>query len=215
MFRKRLRSIFSFVFLLFCLSGCSIVSSKSTVGTPVQEDLSGQFDGVWEGDSGICYIKYSGEGRLQIANVEWQDDKFRLKIMEGILTQCGDRKFVNFPDPETSGENRTDYIFAYYSFVGDNLLAVWMPKINVFEKAVSDGEIRGKVIEGKYSTSVQIDESEESLCRFIQSRNTEELFDLEEPLVYRRIKKLEQSEEEENPTGHSSHSLAPRRDVKK
>ena len=177
--------ILCFLILPLHLTACSSVTSKNIIGERLQGDLSEQFDGIWEEDNEIAYMKYVGKGDLRIAGVEWKENKFELQELTIILTECSDRKFVNVLDPIIEGKN--DLLFAYYSFITEKTLAVWEPKIDAFEKAINEGKINGKIHKDKSSTTVSINESPESLCDFIKERDIGELFDLEDPRLYRKI----------------------------
>jgi hypothetical protein len=182
---KRNVIIICLLIIPFHLTACSSVTSKNIIGERIQDDLSEQFDGTWEEDDEIAYMKYLGKGELRIAGVEWKENKFELQELTIILTTCGDRKFVNVLDPVI--EEKNDLLFAYYSFITEKTLAVWEPKVDAFEKAINEGKINGKIHKDKSSTTVSINESQESLCEFINKRDIGELFDLEDPRLYRKI----------------------------
>jgi hypothetical protein len=174
--------------LALSMVGCSSVSSKFLIGEPVTDDLRQKFDGVWDfGDENIGHIKYLGNGRLRIAGGEWKENRFDLEEMDVILTKCGNKQFVNFHDQEEVNENESDYLFGYCAFIGDDYFLVWLPKTDAFEKAVNDGKIKGKVVKEKSSKSIYLEETPEKICRFLQSQPVELLFDLEDPMIYRRI----------------------------
>ena len=177
--------ILCFLILPLYLTACSSVTSKNIIGERIQGNLSDQFDGIWEEDNEIAYMKYLNEGELRIAGVEWKENKFDLQELTIILTKCGDREFVNVLDPII--EEKSDLLFACYSFITEKTLAVWEPKVDAFEKAVREGKIKGKISKDKSSTTVSINESNESLCDFIKKRAIGELFDLEDPRIYRKI----------------------------
>ncbi len=184
-------SIAFFIILAVYVTGCSTVHSKYIVGEPIQDDLSEKFDGLWEFDRDICYMKYTKNGELRIAGVEWKETNFKLEEMTVILTKCGEKNFVNLLDLEISEKKDSDYLFAYYSFISENSIAVWKPKVDAFEKAINNGEIRGEIIKEKHSTSINITEHKESLCNFIKTKDMGELFDLENPTIYnKRDKKV-------------------------
>lgn len=186
---KKLSVIIWFLLLLFHLTGCSVVSSKYTIGERIQEDVSEQFDGVWDFDDSICYVKYLKNGELRLAGIEWKEKNFKLEEMTVILTKCGERNFINFRDLEILGENDSDYLFGCYCSITENLLTVWAPKINAFEEAINSEKIKGKITKGKHSTTIHIKEPQESLCDFIKNNDISKLFDLENPAIYKRIKK--------------------------
>ncbi len=181
--------IIPFLLLLpFYLTGCLEVGSKYIIGERIRDDMSDKFDGVWEADEGILYMKYLKNGELHIAGIGWEENKFVLEEGTGIsiLTKCGDKIFVNYKESET-----TEYFeFFYCSFIAENNLAVWWPKKDDFEKAINEGVIKGEIKKYEYSRFIRINELPKSFCDFIKNKKIEELFDLEEPLmVLRRIKK--------------------------
>ncbi|RPI77110.1 MAG: hypothetical protein EHM45_10375 [Desulfobacteraceae bacterium] len=174
------------------LAGCSAVGTKNPVGTPVQEDLSAQFDGLWDfGDENVGYVKYMGNGQLRIAGLEWKDNHFKLTEMNGTLTECGNNRFINIQDEDSDSNKELDYLFGYYKFVDDIYLTIWLPKKEVFEQAIIKGLLKGKVTSDKYGTSVFLTDSSENICLFLKKHKIEELFKLEDPMIYRRIRKIE------------------------
>jgi hypothetical protein len=181
------------------LGGCSSVSSKFLIGTPVEENLSAKFDGVWDlGDGNVGQVKYLGKGQLRVAGGEWKEGRFELTEMTIVLTKCGNKQFVNFYDQEKVDEKGSNYLFGYGAFIGDYFL-VWLPKTEVFEKAVNAGKIKGKVSKEKNSKSIDLEESSDTLCRFLQDQAVELLFDLEDPMIYRRMIKAAAEEQPSQP----------------
>lgn len=177
-----------FMGLAVFMGGCSSVSSKFLIGTPVEGNLSAKFDGAWDlGDENVGHVKYLGKGQLRVAGGEWKEGRFELTETTIVVTQCGNKQFVNFHDEEEVNENESDYLFGYCAFIGDDYFLVWLPKTDAFEKAVNDGKIKGKVVKEKSSKSIYLEETPEKICRFLQSQPVELLFDLEDPMIYRRI----------------------------
>ncbi|MCU0599816.1 MAG: hypothetical protein MUE70_11245 [Desulfobacterales bacterium] len=181
-----------------------MVTSKSLIGERLNEDISDKFDGIWETDDGeLAYIKCLNNGDLLTASVSWKDEGFQLEKTRFILSKCNEKNFINFPESEIFDEDNSKFVFCCYSFVSDNTLIVWMPRINAFAEAIGSGQLKGNVTESekkpvKENTdttsnnklSVVIEEPSDSLCNFIKEKGVTTLFDLENPIVYKKIKKL-------------------------
>lgn len=178
--------------LAITLGGCSSVSSKHLIGAPVQEDLSAQFDGAWDfGDDNIGYIKYLGNGQLRIAGAEWERDHFKFSEMTVTLTECGNNRFVNVHDEESVSDKDMDYLFGYCKFVDETYFMVWLPKTELFDQAIAKGSLKGKILQDKNSKTISLTDSSENICLFLKKYKIEELFKLEDPMIYRRIRKIE------------------------
>ena len=185
--------------LILILAGC--VTTKHLIGERIQEDLSKQFDGVWEikeeDESMLFFLKYLGNGELQFGGIDWETDKLKLETDTLILTKCGANKFMHWSDPEHAGKNVSDYIFLYFSFTTANEFKAWVPKGELFGKAITEGIILGEIdkieefspIGKDLFLSIKINEPGKSLCDFIQTRNIEELFYLDDPaFTFHKIK---------------------------
>lgn len=166
--------------------------------------MSNKFDGIWETeDDELAYIKSLKNGDLLTASVSWKDEDFILEKTRFILSKCGEKNFINLPDSEIIDENNREFVFCYYLFISDNTLIVWMPHINAFAEAIRSGRLKGTVTEtqkkpveentattSNNQLSVVIEEPSDSLCNFIAAKEITTLFDLENPMIYKRIKKL-------------------------
>ena len=197
---------------VFLLSGCASISSKSMVGERLNDEMSEKLDGIWECEGGgIEYAKYLKNGELRLAGVEWEDTGFKFDETTFNLTKCGERTFINIPDTKISENNDSKFRFYCFSFSADNTLIVWAPHVDVFAKAIDSGEIQGEVkiktkkvrpssettvdssektTVSKSISAVYIDESSDALCKFINEKGLSVLFDVENPIIYRRIEKL-------------------------
>ena len=189
------------VFISFIVQGCCYVSSKQPVGQPLDSDLSEQCDGAWLTDEGeVCYMKYVQNGQLHLAGVEWHEEKFNFEEETLLLTACGERIFVNYSTEDKKKETQ-EYIFLGCSFSEKDKITGWEPRIETFVEAVEQGELKGKIINSsskakdtlqeKSRRSVILDEDSRVLCDFISTKSDSELFYLDKPIVYNRIKIFE------------------------
>ena len=187
---KKILINFVLLFFIVYLTGCDCVKSTQLVGERTQEDLSKQFNGVWDFDASFGYVKFLQKGELRLAGVDWENNNFHVSRSLAIITECGDKKFINFKDPEIEEGEGLEYFFMHYSFIAENQLIMWLPKSKIFQKAVSEKVLKGKMKKVDFSTVVSINEPKGSLCGFIQDKGIEEVFDLEEPIIIEKIKEL-------------------------
>ena len=177
--------------ILVCLMGCSNVYSKHPVGVVIEDDMSDEFDGVWRIDNDIYYTKYIANGGLRIAALDWVKGNFKFQEMDSILTKCDKRNFINLQplnkDVNNSEEKDSFYGFFYYSLIAEDTVAVWTPTSSVFEEAIVNKEIKGKIEKAMNLAVISIDESSESICNYIKGNDVSKLFDLEDPMIFHRI----------------------------
>jgi hypothetical protein len=191
------------ILILVCaavITGCDSVKTEHLIGERIQEDLSKQFDGVWydeDDESMHFYLHYLGNGELHVAFVEFETDKFELITFPLILTNCGANKFIHLPDQNYPEGNVSAYDFLYFSFTTANEFKVVDPKIERFEKAITEGKVLGEINKreisygkGKIQTTIKITESGKSLCEFMQTRNIEEFFDLDGSRIFHKVKSV-------------------------
>jgi hypothetical protein len=75
--------------------------------------------------------------------------------------------------------------------------------VEVFEQAITKGMLKGQVNQGKNSKSVSLEDTPENICLFIKKHKIAELFDFEDPMIYRRIRKIKMKDESPAPTNAS------------
>jgi len=195
---KKIAKIIVLILLSLHSIGCDSVGSKYLIGERIQDDLSEQFNGVWSCDDGVVYAHYLNNGELRTAFVDWEQDNFKLEEIPVVLTKCGTKTFINFPGTQELGKTGSGYLFLYYYFISSDSFAICMPEATLFEKAIDKKRIKGqikkeKTINNKISTSIYLEEPSDSICAFIENNDISKLFDLENPGIYKRIKKSKKS----------------------
>ena len=182
------------VALLFVtgLTGCSTVVSKNQLGAAAPAEETKQLEGVWLAgeNSDPLVIKHIKDNELRIAGVEWKANKFSLIELTAFVNAIEDQRYVNVVDSE-SPPDQPQFTFAKLIAPNDDCLLVCLASVKSFEQAVEAGRLSGTIKKDKNSTTVTLDSSTEDLNRFIDPLKSAEQFEIESPLVLRRVGKVE------------------------
>ena len=176
---------------LLGITGCSSVTSLHPVGTPVAAEQGKKLDGAWLTDDNVFYLKYLANGKLRIAGVEWKDDQFKLHTMEGFFGQDDGIYYLSVKN-DGKDQSPPTYTFVRLAMPNKRTLVVFPPHVEAFQKAVQSGHLTGEVDgeEGDSDASVRLQGSKKQVDDFIDGNKAGEQFDLDSPLVLKRLGKL-------------------------
>ena len=168
--------------------GCSTVTSTERLGVPATDEAIKELNGVWLGNNEIIvYVQPLTEGELRIAGVEWDGERFKLQEMTAFLATDQGVAYINLVNPEAPA-GREEFMFLRMASIdGRRMLVLYPPNADTFEKAVSDEQIPGAVKNEQFSKTVQLRPGKGELDAFIEPDKAGEQFDLDMPLVLRRI----------------------------
>jgi len=136
------------------------------------------------------FVKYAGAGKLHIAGVEWKDDSFALEDIPAVLTTCGEKTLLNLREEADEGQAKEYYIFGLYTLSDDDTLIFWLPDVDAFERAIDDGLLAGDIDKGSKSKTIVLTPEKSDVNEFIKNHDVKDLFVLDEPMIYRRVKDL-------------------------
>ena len=124
------------VLALLVVSGCSTVTTKSQLGTPLAAEDAKKLEGVWmlpDGDP--LWIRHAGDNQLQVAGVEWKDNRFRLVELTAYITADDDQHYVNFTSAEDADAEAPFHFLRIVATDGDYLILA-PPKAEAFAAAI-------------------------------------------------------------------------------
>jgi len=166
-------------FSIFLLLGC-VPGSDNPLTDPGKEQIDSSILGTWywkeENESGYIHIGLDEKTKLlRVIMSEFnRDGDLKSSELAGHTSSLQGNHYLNLkwvrPIP---GEN-AGYMFIKYTVNSDSLGIAFMSSA-VVEKAIRAGSIKGKVKEGRWTSSVQITEGQNKLRKFIL-RNDKELF---------------------------------------
>jgi hypothetical protein len=174
--------------------GCSSVVSVHPVGARITDENSESLQtiaGVWyAADLGTVFIKTVPGGELKIAGMEWSNDAFSCDTITAILAENDGRLFINITDfGDEDGPKETNHLFMWVATLDENMV-LFMPDPAAFAAAVEAKEIAGEVSKDNDSTTVRLSAEKEKLDAFLAGARMRQIFDVERPLVLRRIGEL-------------------------
>lgn len=170
----------------FLLTGCSVVTTRQPLTAHPKAVDREKFEGVWSVGQDALTARFSADGILRVAGVEWQDDRFRLVEMELIVTEGKERNFLSVRYQE-DGEWAEGYVLCQYAFTHQGDLIIWQPDVDVFEEAIRSERLEGSVEKSRYSTTVTVTNPPDALLRFIDQPQDLRLFHYTEPMVLRKL----------------------------
>jgi hypothetical protein len=165
--------------------GCSSVTIEQPLSehpTPLDKD---KFEGTWLIEKLILDIRFASNGVARIATTDWKDDRFRLVQGEMIVTEGRKDNFISVRFEE-DGAWTNQYFLLQYTFTDNGDLVLWLPNMDEFEDAIRTNTLQG-VIEKQYSTSISVTNPPAGLLDFMNDPQRQNLFELREPIVLRRI----------------------------
>jgi hypothetical protein len=188
------------------LAGC-LPESKNPLSLPSASLIDTRLEGVYaqrgkdgKESPGYWHFHYRGTRApteplirqtrwLEILSVESaKDGDLKTHRYEALATPLGGHDYLSFIDPPEPGAKKKTlpYSFARYDVNWRGDLRVWITNNKAFAAAIKAGQLRGKVIPGKFGDSVELTDTTARLAAFVSASDPKTLFD-GEPLVLRRI----------------------------
>lgn len=183
----RIQALLPIILIALSFCGCEVVTVRQPIGTPIQEDLSSELDGIWfDGEGGVLYLKCQENGMMQLAGVVWQNEAFNLSQGTAVLTTLGEESYINLVVVDSS-KTDTTYFFARYVLTDDGNWIISVDRTPVFKQAVENGALKGSIREAEGTLLVAIEGEKEIFEGFLSSKPVYELFDFDNSVVLRRI----------------------------
>jgi hypothetical protein len=171
----------SLVSVILLLGACDAVVIDQPPGMLDATEI----DGVWyvvEKDARPFFVRALPNGRLVLAGVEESGDGFEMEQIELQLMSIGDKLYIS---GLTDAESVQGYYFALVAETKEAEWVVFPPRIETFKAAVKVGELKGKLTEGRYATTVEV--ASEDVVEFLRKAAEDELWNDEEAIVVRKF----------------------------
>ncbi len=174
--------------LLLGVVGCSSVVSIHPLGEPVSANRAKRLEGVWltsEGDP--CHLRHLDKNELRLGWVQWEEKKFKMAELSVFVTTDDGQQYLNVFAKEVEQDEGH---YSIFRLVNDdkNLMVLTLPNVDVFEKAVNDGELAGKVEKKRNTKHVTLNSSKQEIDDFVHPDQVAQQFEIDPSLILRRIK---------------------------
>ena len=177
------------VLAAFVLGGCTSVTITQPLGTPLPAEEHDAFEGSWQLGSAVIHAKAAQGPELKLAMVQWEDGKgWKLVETTAVLTEHDGSRFLNVRDAEAPKESPR-YFFLRYVAPEDDTRVLYGPNVETFAAAVEGGRLKGKVEEGENTKHVRLSSRAEELQAFIGREKLADQFDIDSPMLLRRVGK--------------------------
>lgn len=196
--------VWTFVSVLFVGFAVLACMPRSQVPLPTAgNSADGRLVGVWiaeaDGERVEFAVSRAGEDRLRVVALafaaEDEDDGDggpERMVLDATTSEIGGRGYLSITVIE-SGEDDEDedfepegfYICLYELEPGDTLAVRCLATDPVVED-VEAGQVAGTVERGEYVTEVTLTADGAALARYLRSSDTDRLFFVDEPLMFRR-----------------------------
>ena len=172
------------------LAACSAVIIQHPAGEPVSNDVGKQVGGWWvargekEGEVQCFLVQPLADGAIRVATLELNPKSSKPEVQElaGLLTEFEGAIYLNLVSGETAPGQSPRYFLLRMHRVEGPAIVLWRARVSAFADAVGKGELAG-VTEGE---EVKIAASKAELGAFLKSHKPEQVFVIEEPLVFKR-----------------------------
>ena len=168
------------------LAACQPVVLQQPIGTPVTEDLSSTFDGMWQTEDGhyVFSVKAQPNGLLKVAGIEWRGDRFAVRDTTCLITRLGGWTYLNIPLPkDTAG--RTLYLFAPFSISSNGeFLTAFPPSASYVQEDAKKGHL---TVSGKLGVLGHLEAAPSEAAYF--ETHAGELIRTSDPIVLKRTRR--------------------------
>ena len=176
------------------LVGCDSVGTRYPLSADPQPIDAEQFEGAWMVDNDVIHIHYDSQGVARMAGVEWDNetDSFKLNEAEIIVAEGEGHNYmsVGIADDEAAEAGKVEeYLLVQYYFTDEPDMVIWMPISGAFVAAVESGKLKGEITKGEMSSSILLTDSGETIIKFLDDPENDDLFEYREPMILRKISK--------------------------
>lgn len=183
--------------LLLALPGCSFVTSSEILGEPTTDKMITDLalDGAWSIDDGVLFVQRISGHELKVASVDWEEGRFEMQEATVLFTTDDEVTYVVLLNPDTP-EGKPEFLFCRVLMATESTIVIIPANPDTFQKAVEDGALAGNVKREQYSTITQLTATTEDLNRFVDPKKVGEQFDLDLPIVLKRLTRPTETEVE-------------------
>jgi len=161
------------------LSGC-IPYADHSLTEPNKEQIDPSVLGTWfwkdDRESGYIHIGLDKETKLiQLIMIEMKKDgKLKSIELSGHTSSLAGNTYLNLKWTHPEDDKSTGYMFMKYSVTSDGL-GLGFINIEVVEKAIKAGSLKGKIEKGEWVSTAHITQGQKKLQKFI-IKNDKALF---------------------------------------
>lgn len=173
-----------------CFCSCSVVLTKAPIADKTDAILQEQLSGIWQHEDGTIQFEFDSKGVGHVASLEWNEEKFSISQGEVQAATFQGESFLSLkPQVEDPDEETPGMFFGHFFLTENEELRMRKADLDVFEKLVASGEVKGTVEKGKYSTQVIV----EDVRPLLQNPDAvKELFTDKDALLLRRLPVFEE-----------------------
>ena len=171
---------------LLCVlsSGCNPVEMGQPFASTMKSEAKKAIEGVWQCNEMTYHVAHTTSGTARVALVGWDKDQF--KLINGDLSMHGDEHegFLScrFDDKEMG---KGMYFFGKYKYLDADLLLLWIPERNWFDKEVKEGRLKGTVS----NDSLTISDPPAKMLEILSKPENSACLRMQDPLIFRRVAK--------------------------
>lgn len=183
------------------LVGCNSVFTDHPIGYPLDaeddEGVSRSLSGVWALDGGttndghaVIHTQYFGGGRLAFATVSYAETGFTVNESVAVITTNRDddapAAFLNLRHERDDGS----IVYQPYRLAMTNAeraLVLHIPNRDHFRALVAEGKAPGRIEGEDDDVQVFLTGTSEELAKLFDPAQAGDQFDLNSPIVYRRV----------------------------
>ncbi|GMQ97389.1 MAG: hypothetical protein BMS9Abin15_1106 [Gammaproteobacteria bacterium] len=170
---------FLLTFLILLLLGC-VPGSDNPLTDPDKEKIDLSLLGTWywkdENESGYIHIGLDEKTKLlRIIMSEFnKDGNLKSSELYGHTSSLQGNNYLNLRWVRQEQAENAGYLFIKYT-VGPDSLGIALMNNGMVKEAIKAGSLKGKINEGRWSSSAYITEDQSKLRKFVL-RNDKELF---------------------------------------
>ncbi len=167
--------LLSLLVVLLFLAACSSIKSINQLGQEIYQLNEDKWNGTW----------VTGEGSIQLEVVDTTNSEVSIMFIEKgkiqkykvFIRKDADNSYMNLIDKDNH------YFIAKFKKTRNQII-VWLPALEMMQKAVNSKAIAGIVSENK---NVLITAEKKQLDRYFFDNKERMLFEYEEPVVFRKL----------------------------
>ncbi|HOI96033.1 MAG TPA: hypothetical protein PK250_15120 [Syntrophobacter fumaroxidans] len=169
--------VFSIVFGLAMIFGC-VPYSDHPLSAPGQESLDNRLFGTWyskdEKESVFIHFGFNAKsGLLNVVMVDMRSDgELEYSELNGHNTGIDGASYLSLKWAKPEEEDADGYLFVKY-VVDEKGLGICIVELDVVEKGIVSGEIKGEITKRRLSSSVRIKDTSENLRAFVKKHDRE------------------------------------------
>lgn len=177
-----------FLLAILFTVGCKGVTIQQPLGENEPAALK-KLVGTWVNDDDkILETRLSKSGELFLGALSWDEAKheFKTETLNIRATKSGDLHFLQAKSDPKSRD--AGFAFARYEIDEGKSLRIYSPAMEVFEKAVNTGQLKGAVRKKQYETLVRLDSPAAAVLEFIKKTGRGACFENKPMLTLRLLR---------------------------